>query len=151
MALSKEQCDHLEGQLSSYWGCAKFLIGQTEISVRREKASESKTVLVVYINGEIKGSWYLGNNERPEEVPLVWRKRTKSVWTPKQIKRIEKDFGKRKAKTHFPDLYDKQVYHCPDFNSAKILVNQFKKIPEIELKEIGSIPYEDYLKGLEVI
>lgn len=135
MPISKEKWTEIEQTLKGFCFTVQFQYGEYKISIERVRASENQMVLCVYIDGEIKGGWFTGDNERPACIPDVWRKRTKAVYSAKFIKQVEKIYGKRKCKVEYPDLHSKQIYHDCTFNTAKSLVSQFKKLANLELLE----------------
>ncbi len=142
MAISKEQWDKVESELSGTFGSALFKLGDHEISIQRVRKSESTTVLAVYIDGYIKGEWFTKQETQPSCLKLVWRKRSLSIYKPAEIKKIIKTFGKREAKKCFPKLYEKKEFFDCHFSTAKSLVRQYKRIKGIELMLIGGVPYE---------
>ena len=146
MAITKEQWTEIEKHLAGLFGSVIFKYGEFEITVTRGRVSESKTSLVVYVDGVIKGGWYSKDNERPACIPDVWRKRTRAKYTAKSIKSFEKIWGKRRAKKEMPELYEVTQYHTCDFTTAKSLVRQYKKLEGLELIKIGGKSYYDYIK-----
>lgn len=106
--ITNEQWQQIENQLSLYLGCVTFQLNGYEISARRQQINETTLKIVVYINGEIKGSW--GNKEKvdisePSVIPLVWR--------------------------------DVKYLRSPFFTATKTLIRQYKKIEGLELVKIG--------------
>ncbi|WP_418608855.1 hypothetical protein ACNSN2_06760 [Pseudoalteromonas sp. US3C1013] len=146
MAITKEQWTEIEKHLAGLFSSVIFKYGEFEITVTRGRVSESKTSLVVYVDGVIKGGWYSKDNERPACIPDVWRKRTRAKYTAKSIKSFEKIWGKRRAKKEMPELYEVTQYHTCDFTTAKSLVRQYKKLEGLELIKIGGKSYYDYIK-----
>lgn len=146
MAITKEQWVEIEKHLAGLFSSVIFKYGEFEITVTRGRISESKTSLVVYVDGVIKGGWYSKDNERPACIPDVWRKRTRAKHTAKSIKSFEKIWGKRRAKKEMPDLYEVTEYHTCDFTTAKSLVRKYKKLEGLELIKIGGKSYDDYIK-----
>ncbi|KPZ65697.1 hypothetical protein AN392_01245 [Pseudoalteromonas sp. P1-16-1b] len=146
MAITKEQWTEIEKHLAGLFSSVIFKYGEFEITVTRGRVSESKTSLVVYVDGVIKGGWYSKDNERPACIPDVWRKRTRAKYTTKSIKSFEKIWGKRRAKKEMPELYEVTQYHTCDFTTAKSLVRQYKKLEDLELIKIGGKSYYDYIK-----
>ncbi|WP_105198999.1 hypothetical protein [Pseudoalteromonas sp. T1lg10] len=141
MPITKEQWSEIETNLAGMLGHARFKLGDHEISVQRVKKSESTTMLAVYIDHEIKGEWYTKSDSRPSCLEQVWRKRTFSVFKAADIKRIEKAFGKRDAKKHYPNLYEKREFFDCSFTTAKSLVRQFKRIEGLELIDTNSCQF----------
>jgi len=142
MAITKEQWVEIENELAGTFGNVVFSVGDHKVSVQRQRKSESTTVLSVYIDDFIRGEWCNKKESRPACLEQVWRKRSISLYKPTEIKRIQKTFGKRDAKKHFPKLHDKTEYFDCSFTTSKSLVRQFKRIENIELELIGGISYE---------
>ena len=140
MPISKEKWEEIQKELESFFPRIEFRLGNERITVKRAQTSESKHELVVYINNEIQGTWYTPCDNRPECVPHVWRKRTKAAYTAKNIKEIEKAFGKREAKKRFPNLHHRHEYHEFSFPKASVLVKQFKRIDGLELVSMSQGP-----------
>ncbi|SFC04707.1 hypothetical protein [Pseudoalteromonas denitrificans] len=133
MSITKAQWAAIETELKGFLPTVNFKLGDDEINISKVRASENKFELGVFINGDIKGDWYLGEKVRPACIEQVWKKKTKAIYSPKRIKEIEKAWGKRLAKKEFTNLHDKITYHLPYFSKASILVRQFKKIEGLEL------------------
>ncbi|MEI6897867.1 MAG: hypothetical protein V5786_10375 [Psychromonas sp.] len=139
MTITKEQWTAVEKELYHHWIDVKFEYKGFELAIQRQRESESKTVLSVYINGTIKPVWgwfdnaLNSNNERPEIIKEVWKLTTKAVYKAKNIKEIEKVFGKRRGKKQFPNLHDRHEYWMPYFAKASVLCRQFKKLEGITL------------------
>lgn len=146
MAITKEQWVEIEKHLAGLFSSVIFKYGEFEVTVTRSRVSESKTSLVVYVDGVIKGGWYSKDNERPACIPDVWRKRTRAKYTAKSIKSFEKIWGKRRAKKEMPEIYEVTEYHTCDFTTAKSLVRQYKKLEGLELIKIGGKSFDDYIK-----
>ena len=133
--ISKEQWVAIEEKLKSDWfPTVSFQFRKHEVSVSKERYSENRPCLVVYIDGVWKGVWTRGDDEvYGPLVKLFWRKRTSAIFKPKQKAKIIKNFGKRKAKEYFPKLDEVSVRWMPDFNTAASLVRQFKKVDGLTL------------------
>jgi len=132
--ITKEQWAELEKEMAGYFVSVKFRYQDHTLTIQRVKESESKTALAVYIDGTIKGGWFLPDSiDRPAIIPDVWRKRSKRLWSHQQKAKIIKDLGKRRAQNAFPDIDRVYVYYGPYFTTAKSLVRQFKKLEGIEL------------------
>lgn len=93
--LTKAQIEDLSQRLSVAWGYVKLKADGDEITLRVERAKPLRYRIVVYINGEWKGEWVSGKNSHPEQKWL--NKRKNSLFTPAEMKRFEKIFGKREA------------------------------------------------------
>lgn len=135
--ISPEMWKRLEGEMEMTFVGLEFMYKGHKLSVERAKKSESKTCLLVYIDGVIKGEWGNFVNKIPEDAPSilqeVWKTSRMSCWKPAEIKKIEKVYGKRAAKKRFPDLHDKLTYIHPEFSKASVLCRQFKKLKGIEV------------------
>lgn len=138
-AITKEQWQQIEAELSGHFVGVQFKYQGYEIGIARERKNESTTVLVVYINGEIKGRWITSKPELQEDLPKclveVWCKRSIASYPPKFIDRIEKIYGKRRAKKEYPDLHSRREWFEPFFSKSSVLCRQFKKLEGLELTE----------------
>lgn len=130
--ISQEQWQAIEQELQNYFCRVKFQLKGHSITATRERVSESKTEIAIYVNGAIKGE-HIAETELPEPYASVWQKRTRSKYKKSFIDSIEKIYGKREAKKQHPNLHDKIEYYWPSFTSAKTLVRQFKKIDGLQL------------------
>lgn len=142
MAISKEQWEKIEERLASPLALEIFEYKSYKLTVHRIQISESKTELAVYINGCMNFGWGWQEGNRPKDltptpsiVADVWKLRTKAIYSPKEIKDLEKAFGKRAAKKQFPDLHAKVKWYVPLFSKASVLCRQFKQLDGLELKE----------------
>lgn len=136
MTITKEQWQAVEKELAAGWVNVEFQYKGFELAVARQRESESKTVLAVFINGEIKGAWMsLFNDVKdgPEIIKDVWKLTTKAKYKPAMIKDIEKIYGKRRAKKEYPDLHSRYEFFMPYFSKASVLVRQLKKLEGITL------------------
>ncbi|UJZ95027.1 hypothetical protein IHC87_06695 [Photobacterium damselae subsp. damselae] len=137
MAITKEQWEKIETVLSGHFASAVFTYKGFELTVAREPISESQTALIVYIDGQYAMAWGYSNLKHevsaPDIVSEVWRARTKSLYSAKRVKELEKGLGKRACNKM--GIYDKIHFHVPDFSKASVLVRQYKKLDGIELLE----------------
>ncbi|WP_447077698.1 hypothetical protein [Shewanella algae] len=147
--ISKEQWQQLETEMSALFVDVHFKYQGHELSIRRERDGESKTVLAVYIDGVIKGGWIVIKQDLAEDapsiIPEVWCQRSKAIYTAKQIAQIEKVWGKREAKKEHPRLHEKLVWHQPWFPKASVLCRQFKKLKGLELTKAFCLKTHDEL------
>ncbi len=135
MSISKEQWAKIEGDLKSYFASVDFQYQDTEIGIRRVSAGEGKTKLAVFLDSEICSGWGLPNSDVFNPlVMLFWSKRQKSYYSPTKVKKLEKIWGKRRAKKEIPNLHDKFTWYWPYFSKASVLVRQFKRIEGLTLK-----------------
>jgi len=136
--IAKEQWKKVEEQLAGMFGWVKFKIDAYEVTVQRERMSESVTNLAIYIDDEL----CFGNGMPNSKVYMpitekLWRKKSRKKYATKFINDTIKIYGKRRALKEYPDLYDKAYSLDPIFNTAKSLCRQYKKIDGLELLSIG--------------
>jgi hypothetical protein len=135
--ISKEMWQALEAELAGSWVYVVFRYKGYEVSIQRCRESESKTCLSVYVNGVISGSWMGRINTIPDDAPTilpdVWATKSIARYKPREIKNMEKVWGKRKSKHYFPDLHTRIEYLMPYFSKASVLCRQFKKLKGLEL------------------
>ncbi|MGX9455537.1 hypothetical protein ACWU37_16620 [Photobacterium damselae subsp. damselae] len=144
--ITKAEWEEIEDDLSRGYVDVDFTYKGFELAVSRVWVSESKTALVVYINGRINHGWgtahidFVKASEEfkslvPSILADVWKARTKSLYTAKEIKEQEKIWGKRECKRM--GIYRKFHYYEPYFSKASVLVRQFKKLDGLELASVG--------------
>ncbi len=137
--ITKEQWKELEKMMANGWFSIKMCYQNYELGITRVRTSESQTALAVYINGIYQNSWGWPESMRSEGEPVptiiadVWKKKTKAKHSAKDIKALEKIYGKRRAKKEIPSLYERWEYFVPLFPKASILCRQFKKLKGLEL------------------
>lgn len=138
--ISKDKWQEIEEYLRDrLFPQVAFRVGDHEVSVQKHFIAENRMALLVYIDGWIKGEWVGRETEGiPPIVKQVWRKSSRSLYKPAERRRMEKGIGKRKAKEWFPNIDKVLVSYVPDFLKAKTLVNQFRRIPVIELVKMGN-------------
>lgn len=136
--ITKEQLAELEEKMTYGFVDITFTYKGFTLSVSRVNVKENKTALVVYIDGVYKPVWGLIEREsedRPSIITDVWKQRSMARYTAKQIKGIEKVWGKRRAKKEYPDLYNRQSWYEPVFPKASVLCRQFKKLQGLAFVE----------------
>ncbi|MDX7855197.1 hypothetical protein SJU92_04100 [Aeromonas caviae] len=145
MSISKEQWKAIEAELKGILVQVKFKLHGHEIAISRCRKSESTTVLGVYIDGEIKGSWMkeLADIDPADEfmnkvAKQVFFHKFKAMYSKKQIETMAKHkrrLGAKRMKEMFGEAPEKAgwTYLVPYFGSSTALVRQFKKIEGLEL------------------
>jgi len=136
--ISKEKWTEISEKLSRYFANEKFKIGDDIIHVQRQKESESKTVLAVFINGTICMGF--ANETNADFKPVshqVWKLKSVRLYSKQKLELAKKKLGVRLFNEFYPkDQRDKQShYWLPYFSSSKTLIAQFKKIQGIEYLE----------------
>ncbi|HFD4079507.1 TPA: hypothetical protein ACF3XT_002282 [Vibrio parahaemolyticus] len=136
--ITKDQWKELEEKMTHGYVYTKFKYKGYELSIQRVRTAENKTALAVYIDGVINQGWGWKDREvegKPTIVDDVWKTRTMAKFSTKNIKAIEKIYGKRRAKQEYPDLHDRREWLEPFFPKASVLCRQFKKLEGLELVE----------------
>lgn len=146
MSISKEQWKTIEELLKAMWVDMKFDLNGHEISIRRARKSESRTVLEVFIDGVIKGEW-MQNVAKLDPADEFMNQVVKQVWFHKfyarfkakdlaELDKYKKAVGVRRFKAQWGagDLKKQGWYYLVSyFGSAATLVRQFKKIDGLTL------------------
>lgn len=135
--ITKEQWAEIEKKLTGLFVSLTFQLGDFKVTVQKERYKENRYCLVVYIDGIWRGTWMEPDNDEKygPVVKQVWRRRTFALYPPKRKAELEKRIGKRQARKLFPNLDKVHERWVPDFGTAKSLVRQFKKIPDLKLVE----------------
>ena len=136
MTITKEQWQAVEKELASGWIDVKFEYKGFELAIQRQRESENKTLLAVYINGTVKGAWAWFDKaceDRPEIIKDVWKLTTRARYKPSMVKKLEKVYGKRRAKKEYPALHERHEHWMPYFPKASVLCRQFKKLEGIKI------------------
>ena len=136
--ISKEKWAEIGEKLSRYWVDEKFKVGDDIIHVQRQKESESKTVLAVFINGTICMGF--ANEKNDDFKPVshhVWKLKSVRLYSNQYLEKTKKKLGVRLFNKIYPkDRRDMQNhYWLPYFSSSKTLISQFKKIEGLEYLE----------------
>ena len=147
MSISKDQWPAIQKELESGLARVEFRLGENKIAIRRVNISENRTALAVYIDGVMNFSegWPSSEQFRPL-TEQIWRKRSKSIYSPAKVKKMEKDIGKRRVRKICPDIDKKLEWYDPTFNTAASLVRQFKKLEGLALIECGYQSMDELLK-----
>lgn len=133
--ISKEKWEEIEQVLRAFNVDVRFTYKGHKLTIQRVTVGEGKMSLAVFIDGRIKASWGVPDNDKPAIIPDVWKLRTQNRYPPRAVKKLEKVFGKRKAKQMYPDLHDKHTVYIPTFSKASVLCRQFKKLDGLMLSD----------------
>ena len=140
--ITKEQWQQIEEELKNLSCRVVFDYQGQELSVQRMRTGEGRMDLVVYLDGKINWGWGWPNQKElfKPEIQTIWRKRSQSLYSPTEKKKMIKAIGQRASKKHL----DAKIEHWePIFTSATALVRQYKKADGLTLKVIG------YQKSIE--
>ena len=132
--IKPSEWQEIEKKLQGIFGSVKLKLGDDIIQLERRSVDEGRSEIIVFINGRINVGWGFPDNDNFNPlVKVLWRARTRSLYSPKERERIIKNCGKRGVKKYFPNLHTKHTCYVAGFPKAKTLVNQFKKLKELEL------------------
>ncbi len=133
--MTKEEWAKIGEALSGLYGIVALHVDGHEISFHRQRVGKNQLGIMTYVDGHYKGAWKDGD---PEYNYL--RVVTKSFYSPKKLKELEKNYGKRQWKT-VKDQYDKKyTYRTPVWFSVSSIRKQYEKtFKDIRLVRV----YED--------
>ena len=137
--LSKEQRATLQQSLAQPFGYANLTLDGHEINIRRCHIKENRSALVVFVNRALDTCAFRSVAEAPDIYRKVWRLRSAAVYSAKDVKAIEKVYGKRRARKEYPRLHDRHQYLDPSFNTAASLVRQLAKLEGLELVKMAEV------------
>lgn len=132
--IASEDWKGIEADLKSNYARFDFNYQGRKIEVKRLPVGEGKTQLAVFIDGKINIGWgYPDSDDYDPITCLIWRKRSKALYPPKEKARLEKSFGKRRIRKVFSNFDHVQEWYDPLFPKASVLVRQFKKLDGLTL------------------
>ncbi len=138
MAITAEQWKKIEEQLIGSYGTVKLSLEGKKLTLTKKYVGENQLAIAVYVDDYIKPAWaWKSSDEFDPFVTKIWRPRSKFIYTPKQQKEVIKDFGKRGAKKHFPELEKKQYWWDCYFPKFSPLKRQYSKLEGLEVVAIG--------------
>ncbi|PRF42502.1 hypothetical protein C6Q04_29905 [Burkholderia multivorans] len=79
---------------------------------------------MVYVNGWFKGEYL--KEAAPEH--RFYRPVKISAYKPSERAKIEKQFGKRKARQYFPNLDKISTYYMPSWNTPITMLRHFARV-----------------------
>lgn len=99
--------------------------------------SKSLTYRVMtYVNFAFKGVWISHDSTAPERKFL--RPVKSALYSPKELKRIESEYGKRKLKEFIAKHQKFFIYAAPDWASGRAAINHLCKVCDsIEILDVG--------------
>jgi hypothetical protein len=136
--VTTQQWDALQQELYFFLGKVVLEHDGNRITLQRVQFSECELGIMVYINGSLAPSWGIKSSEqyRPDYCRYFLQK-TKSRYSKKDILKLEKLVGKRRAKKEHAYLYEKFVHHEPVFLLFSKLRAQFRKLDGLKVLAIG--------------
>lgn len=136
--ITKEQWAQIAEELQGFSANVQFRYKGREIYIARCRTGESTYHLTVYVDGHIQGAWMIPDSEGFDEtVAEVWFCKKTRLWSPAKVKKMEKEFGKRRLRKLMPNVDKVSLSYSPVFGSTRTLINQYKKLDGLILEGIG--------------
>ena len=134
--LSKQQREAIEKELSHPYGHVNLRIDGHAIALRVERYKALRYVVVVYVDGYLKGEYFKSDSAVGAK---FWRPETKSALGRKAIAEHQKAWGKRAARQLQARVTS--TVHMPDFRSARgFLAHAQRTCDGIEVVAVGCQP-----------
>lgn len=126
---TKEQWDDVKHKLSTPYCSVYFLIDGYSVVAQVQK-DKMRLVIAVYVNGWMKGQdIWVGPERDADNMPEIARRfyclKSKAYRSAKDIKHLEKLFGKRDCKKK--GFYDKWLSAQPYFSTPGAFITHIKK------------------------
>ncbi|WP_041720240.1 hypothetical protein [Alkaliphilus metalliredigens] len=93
--MKSEEWKKVEVKLESFYTSVKLDCDGYEVTLKLERMGQFKNVIAVYVNGSIKGKWYL---EDCEERRRFFKPTTRSMFSQKDKKEAYKKLSKKLLK-----------------------------------------------------
>jgi hypothetical protein len=136
--ITKEQWQAISEELKGMMPIVNFELNGREISIRRERKSESKSLLAVYVDDYMRGAWTDPKSEKFDPIAAqVWFKKTIKLYSAKKKADMEKKIGKRRLRKLMPNIDAESIYYMPYFGSSRTLIGQYKKVEGLSVTKIG--------------
>lgn len=129
--ITKEQWEEIEKALKGLMGVVKFKLGEKQITLEKRFIKENVMVICVFIDGTMNQKMGWSGEHYDPIVEQLWTKRSRSVYSPTEQKRIIKTWGKREAKKYH-DIDKKLEWHEPFFKTFASMRRKYKKIEGLE-------------------
>lgn len=123
----------LESCLAGVFGSACFTAAGHEVYCVKHPCGE-RLVVVVYVNGWIKGEWgQVGEDGTPAHPEArFWFPVKRRLWPLREHARLKRAFGKKKADAM---TALRVIAYLPTWNSPRALVRHLQRhFPDLELK-----------------
>jgi len=122
--LTREEVIKIEYELAVPYGMVRLMCDGYRVDIQVSKVKPLKYELMVYVNGEWKGSWVKGDCE---EAKRFMRPMHRPKYTAKFRTGMTKVYGARRVRKEIPDLDDKVTHYLPTWLSAKPMLRHFAK------------------------
>lgn len=127
MKPSKAQRAGVESALSNPYGAVTLICDGRRIDLQVHQFSALRYRVMVYVDGEFRGTWTRADGAAPESKFL--RKQVRPVFSPAQKKKMENIYGKRHVAQD--QRFSKTLtFYWPDFASGKAALNHLCKVCE---------------------
>lgn len=136
--LTKEQQSEIAEQLQSLFGSVYLRCDGYLVSAYFERITATTLGINVFVNGHIDGAWFDYKNPT-QEVVRFYRPITIATHKPSEIKRLEKEFGKRFCKKH-GDIYKKISMYSGRWIRPKPFIRHILK----QNKSVELLNYDQY-------
>lgn len=126
--LSMDQRKALATQHSNPWGNLHLLCDGRRITLQMHRSSAPKLTysVMTYIDGEFKGIWMSGKEDRPEHKFL--RRIEKRIHPEAKIAALEKKHGKRLVAECHPDARETIVSFFPYWDTYLAALNHLCRV-----------------------
>lgn len=133
--MSKDEWKQAEEALQHFFSSVQIQADGYNLTLRLERVGVYKNMIMVYINGEVKGEWLVKDCE---ERRRFFHKKTQSLLSSKQmadLKKLPKKQQKELAERYNGLKYDSYSPQWPSFGSLKrhLIANN----TDIKLVKIG--------------
>lgn len=129
--ITKEQWGEIEKGLSGSFGAVKFKLGEKEITLEKRFIKENVLAICVFIDSTMNPAMGWSGKHFDPIVETLWTKRSRSVYSPTEQKRIIKAWGKREAKKYH-DIDKKVEWYEPFFKTFASMQRKYKKLDGLE-------------------
>lgn len=142
--LSKDEQSEIAERLENFWASVFLRCDGYLVKARLQRVSTNRLVIVVFVDGWIKGEWMSFDPEKvSEEAKRFFRPSSRALYNAKEIKKYEKALGKRKCKKF--GVYQKVVIPVPGWSRPMPFIRHVLKMNKsVEL--IDRETYENELK-----
>ncbi|AOJ13169.1 MULTISPECIES: beta galactosidase jelly roll domain-containing protein [Burkholderia] len=132
--LSKDEIQRIDTELSFPFGCVVLRCDGNTITIQVQRTKPRRYDLMVYVNGWFKGEYL--KEAAPEH--RFYRPVKISAYKPTERAKIEKNFGKRKARKYFPNLDHTSTFYMPSWNTTSTMLRHFARVCQsVTLVSVG--------------
>ncbi|NVK42135.1 MAG: hypothetical protein HWE39_12920 [Oceanospirillaceae bacterium] len=139
MAITEEQWVDIQSQLKGVHGEVILRYGDIRVTLSKGLIGESKLVIAVYLNNQIKPS--MGMADMPDSfdpvTELLWHRKTRAIYPPTRRKKMLQAYTKKELKERNIDLDRKHIWYEPFFSKFNTLKTQYRKLDQLEVVSIG--------------